>query len=78
MSKKINACKTIIIAEIGECFNGDFDAANKLMSSLGAFAGGAGIGIGVILLAAGFTVAVVGGFIILREAVAAAEHGIGS
>jgi len=32
MSKKINACKTIIIAEIGECFNGDFDAANKLMS----------------------------------------------
>jgi hypothetical protein len=49
-------------------------AANKLVSTLGGYGLGGGVGIGTILLAVGFTVSVVGSFMILNEAVLAARH----
>lgn len=45
-------------------------AANKVMSALGPFAGGGGVGVGTLLLAVGFGVALAGGFMILKEAIA--------
>lgn len=47
-------------------------AANKVISGLGMFAMGASVGVGMLLLAAGFATGVVGGFMILNEAVATA------
>lgn len=44
-------------------------AANKFTSALGPLAGGASVGIGALLLAAGFGVALAGGFMILKEAI---------
>ncbi len=48
-------------------------AANKASSSLGPFTFGAGIGIGVIMLVAGFSASLVGGFMSLLETVRSLE-----
>jgi len=45
-------------------------AATKVVSELGPFSGGAAVGVGAIALALGFACGVIGGFMILREAVA--------